>query len=180
RSTDGGATWSKPVVITDNTVTPVRDPDSGTPQRSGSDVGGGLPDIAVDPRNGTLYAVFEDNRFSGGVHNDIALTKSADGGRTWSTPTKANQSPAGVTAFTPMVDVLRDGTVGVTYDDWRNNTPDPATLPTDYFIVHSHDGTATWDAEARITPTSFDDATAPIARGRFLGDYQGLANDGSA
>jgi Neuraminidase (sialidase) len=180
RSTDGGATWSKPIVITDNTVTPVVDPDTGTPQRSGSDVGGGLPDIAVDPRNGALYAVFEDNRFSGGVHNDIALTKSTDGGRTWSTPIKANQSPAGVTAFTPMVDVLPDGTVGVTYYDWRNNTPDPATLPTDYFIVHSHDGAVTWDAEVRLSPSSFDDATAPFARGRFLGDYQGLANDGHA
>src|SRR5438045_391054 len=78
-STDGGATWSKPIVITDNTVTPVVDPDTGTPQRSGSDVGGGLPDIAVDPRNGTVYAVFEDNRSSGGVHNDIALTKPTDG-----------------------------------------------------------------------------------------------------
>jgi hypothetical protein len=42
------------------------------------------------------------------------------------------------------------------------------------------DGTATWDSEARITPTSFDDAFAPEARGRFLGDYEGLANDGTA
>ncbi|HYT09133.1 MAG TPA: sialidase family protein [Mycobacteriales bacterium] len=179
RSTDGGATWSQPIVITDNTVTPVLDPDTGTPQRSGSDVGGSIPDVAVDRRNGTMYEVFEDNRFSGGAHNDIALTKSTDGGTTWSAPVKVNQSPSGVTAFTPAVDVLPNGTVGVTYYDWRNNTPDPATLPTDYFIVHSHDGAATWAAEARIG-TTFDDATAPFARGRFLGDYEGLANNGSA
>jgi hypothetical protein len=180
RSTNGGATWSKPIVIAGNSVTPVVDPDTGFAQRTGSDIGGGLPDVAVDPRNGTLYVVFEDNRFSGGAHNDIALSKSTNGGLSWSTPIKANQSPAGVTAFTPVVDVLPDGTVGVTYYDWRNNTPDPSTLPTDHFIVHSHDGTATWDSEARITPTSFDDAFAPDARGRFLGDYEGLANDGAA
>src|SRR6266508_4013001 len=45
-------------------------------QRTGSDIGGGLPDVAVDPRNGTLYVVFEDNRFSGGAHNDIAKTSA--------------------------------------------------------------------------------------------------------
>jgi hypothetical protein len=182
RSTDGGQTWTKPIVITDNVVTPVADPDTGIRQRTGSDVGGGLPDVAVDPRNGTLYVVYEDNRFSGGAHNDIALSRSTNGGRSWSAPVKVNQSPAGVTAFTPMVDVLPNGTVGVTYYDWRNNTPDPATLPTDYFLVHSHDGGLSWGDEARLTPTSFDDATAPRvgARGRFLGDYEGLANDGTA
>jgi hypothetical protein len=180
RSTDGGATWSKPITITNNTVTRVRDPDTGTPLRSGSDIGGGLPDIAVDPRSGNLYAVYEDNRFSGGDHNDIALSTSTDGGRTWSDPIKVNQSPSGITAFTPSVDVLPNGTVAVTYYDWRNNTPDPATLPTDQFVVASHNGAASFDPEARVTPNSFDTATAPNARGFFLGDYEGLANNGSA
>ena len=180
RSTDGGATWSKPITITDNTVTRVRDPDTGTPLRTGSDIGGGLPDIAVDPRSGTLYVVFEDNRFSGGDHNDIALSKSTDGGRSWSSPIKVNQTPGGATAFTPAVDVLPNGTVAVTYYDWRNNTPDPATLPTDEFIVVSHNGAASFDPEARITPTSFNTANAPQARGFFLGDYEGLANNGTA
>ena len=62
-----------------------------------------------------------------------------------------------------MVDVLPDGTVAVTYYDIRNNTPAPG-LDTDYFVAVSHDGGATWQ-ESKITPTSFDDATAPIARG---------------
>jgi hypothetical protein len=180
RSTDGGATWSKPIVVSTNPVANDVDPDTGTPLRTGADIGGGLPDIAVDPTSGALYVVWEDSRFSGGDHNDIALSKSTDGGRSWSTPAMVNQTPNGVVAFTPMVDVLPDGTVGVTYYDIRNNTPDPATLPTDYFIVHSHDGGATWEDEARITPTSFDLSTAPIARGLFLGDYEGLAHTGSA
>jgi len=178
RSTDGGQTWSKPIVVSNNPVANDVDPDTGTPLRTGADIGGGLPDIAVDPATGALYLVWEDSRFNT-THNDIAFSRSTDGGLTWSTPLRVNQSPAGVTAFTPMVDVLANGTVGVTYYDMRNNTPDPANLPTDAFFVHSHNGGVTWAPEVRITPTSFDLDTAPFARGLFLGDYQGLANTGS-
>ena len=66
----------------------------------------------------------------------------------------------------------------MTYYDIRNNTPAP-WLDTDYFVVISHDGGATWQ-ESQITPGSFDDTTAPVARGYFLGDYQGLAHNGTA
>jgi BNR repeat-like domain len=177
RSTDGGKTWSKPIRISNNPVVNDVDPDTGFPLRTGADIGGGLPDIAVDPHSGALYVVWEDSRFSG-THNDIALSKSTDGGLTWSAPQKVNQTPSPVEAFTPMVDVLPDGTVAVTYYDIRNNTPAPG-LATDYFAAVSHDGGATW-TESQITPTSFDDTTAPVSRGYFLGDYQGLANDGTA
>jgi BNR repeat-like domain len=178
RSTDGGATWSKPIEITNNTVTRVVDPETGVPLRTGSDIGGGLPDIATDPRTGALYVVFEDNRFSGGAHNDIALSKSMDGGLTWSAPVKVNQTTGGATAFTPSVDVLPNGTVAVTYYDWRNNTP-AAGLPTDEFVAVSSNGGTTF-TEQRVTPTSFDVENAPVARGYFLGDYEGLANNGTA
>ena len=147
--------------------------------RTGADIGGGLPDIAVDPGSGALYVVWEDSRFSG-THNDIALSKSIDGGRTWSTPVKVNQTPNGALAFTPAVDVLPNGTVGVTYYDLRNNTSDPATLPDR--LLHRALARRRRDVggEARITPTSFDMDTAPFARGLFLGDYEGLANNGNA
>jgi hypothetical protein len=176
RSTDGGTTWSKPIRISNNPVADDVDPDTGFPLRTGADIGGGLPDIAVDPGSGALYVVWEDSRF-GGTHNDIVMSKSTDGGLSWSAPKKVNQSPPGVPAYTPMVDVLPDGTVAVTYYDIRNNTPAPG-LDTDYFVAVSSDGGGTWD-ESQITPTSFDYTTAPIARGYFLGDYQGLANNGS-
>jgi hypothetical protein len=45
-------------------------------------------------------------------------------------------------------------------------------------VVHSHDGGATW-SESRITPASFDEETAPVSRGYFIGDYEGLAQNGS-
>jgi Neuraminidase (sialidase) len=150
----------------------VRDPDTGANVRAGE----GLPDIAVDPNDGTLYAVWDDGRFSGGAHEDIALSKSTDGGLTWSPPVKVNQTPVPVHAFTSSVEVAADGTVGVTYYDFRSNTPAPG-LPTDYWLAHSHDGGATWTENHIAGP--FDIETAPVARGYFLGDYEGLAHIGN-
>jgi hypothetical protein len=160
-------------ISTDGSVA-VRDPDTGAFVRSGA----GLPDIAVAP-NGTLYAVWSDGRFSGFTHDDVALSRSTDGGLHWSTPIKANASPAGVAAFTPSVDVASDGTVAVTYYDFRNNTADTSTLPTDAFAVFSHDGGSTFGNEVRLTPTSFDLDLAPRAGGLFLGDYVGLSHVGA-
>ena len=178
RSTDGGNRWSQPVIISDNPVARDVDPDNGVPLRTGADIGGSIPDVAVDPGSGKLYVVWEDSRFSGGVHNDIAMSTSTDDGKNWSTPVRVNQTPTGVMAFTPAVDVLPNGTVGVAYYDIRNNTPTPG-LSNDYFIATSADGGGSW-SETRLTPVSFDDTLAPIARGYFLGDYQGLANDGTS
>jgi hypothetical protein len=130
-----------------------------------------------------------DLRFDGGVslvdHDNSAFTMSTDGGRTWSPAIKVNQTPTNEPnydqqAFTPSVDVADDGTVMVTYYDFRNNTPDPAALDTDYFAVECHancSNPASWAGnETRITRTSFNIRLAPYARGYFLGDYVGLAN----
>ncbi len=173
RSTDKGLTWSNVIDISTDQSVAVRDPDTGAAVRAGA----GLPDVAVDRTTGTLYVVWNDSRFSGGLRDDVALSKSTDGGRTWSTPIKVNQTPVPVAAFTPSVEVAADGTVGVSYYDFRNNTPAPGAL-TDAFLAHSHNGGATW-TENRLTPTSFDIEQAPVARGYFLGDYEGLTSAGS-
>jgi hypothetical protein len=177
RSTDGGALWSPPTPVANNVTVNDLDPNNGVPLRTGADVGGGIPSIAADPHSGKLYMVFEDSRF-GVTHNDIAMSTSSNEGKTWSPVVKVNQTPKPVLAFTPAVNVLPDGTVGVSYYDIRNDTGSSCCLLTDDFIAVSHDSGSTW-SEARITPTSFDDTLAPISRGYFLGDYQGLANDGT-
>jgi hypothetical protein len=86
----------------------VRDPDTGAAIRTGA----GLPDVAVDANSGTIYVVWNDSCFSGGARDDVAFSKSTDGGLTWSMPIKVNQTPSGVAAFTPSVEVAADGTVG--------------------------------------------------------------------
>jgi hypothetical protein len=171
-SDDHGASWSEPVSI--GKVIPgfVADPDDGTALRTG-DI---IPEVAAGP-DGTLYVVWQEQTLaeSGSA---IALTSSADGGRTWSAPRRINTHPD-AQAFTASIEVLADGTIGVTHYDLRFNTPDPATLPTDLWFLHSHDGGLTW-SEARVTPTSFDHKRAPFARGLFLGDYAGLAVQGGS
>jgi hypothetical protein len=135
--------------------------------------------------------VWQDSRFSGGQFDSIAFSQSLDGGLTWSTPIKVNltpgDQPAGdQQAFTASVHVTAEGTIGVTYYDFRNNTP-AATLETDYFLVHCHPTSPTacadaanWDDEVQLTDTSFDMRQAPFAAGFFTGDYEGLSNVGNA
>ena len=109
----------------------VTDPETGDAVRTG-DI---IPDVAVGP-NGDLYAVWQDARVNGGGADGVALSRSTDGGLTWSPRIKVNQTPTNIPignqqAFTPSVDVAADGTVAVTYYDFRNNTG-AAPLLTDY------------------------------------------------
>lgn len=170
RSTDKGQTWSQPVKIADDMSIGTKDPETGAAVRDGAGIGS----IAVG-KNGQLYAVWADSRFSGGVRDGIALSSSQDGGLTWLAPKQINRAP-NAPAFTPTVHVRYDGVVGVTYYDFRSNTTDPATLPTEHWLTRSSDGGKTW-RESRVGK-QFDLATAPVARGLFLGDYQGLTSIG--
>jgi hypothetical protein len=188
RSTDHGANWTqKEVTISDFQRGIVRDPDDQAAHRTG-DINA---EAAVDPNTGAIYVVWQDRRF--GPASSIAFSRSTDGGLTWSAPIKVNATPTNTLlpgneqAFTPMVSVRNDSTVAVSYYDFRNNTADGGvTTPTDAFIIHCHAATedctnpASWDEEIKTTDTSFDSRQAPVARGFFLGDYEGLGTDGTS
>jgi len=171
RSLDKGLTWSVPIGVAAAQAIGARDPEAGTPVRDGAHLGA----IAAGA-HGELVVVWQDARFGGGTRDGIAFSRSQDGGLTWSTPARINRD-ATVQAFTPSVAIRADGTIAVTYYDFRSNTGDAATLPTDYWITRSADG-VTW-RESRVAGP-FDLATAPNALGLFLGDYQSLVAIGSA
>jgi hypothetical protein len=185
RSSDHGSTWSGPIEVAPERAVRVSDPDTGHSVRAG----GGLPDIAVDlnrasPGYGNLYAAWGDSfgsdKTKGKPHSTIVFTQSKDGGVTWSPLVRIDKSGDGQ-AFTPSVDVASDGTVGVTYYDFRNNTA-AAGLPTDQWFVHCHPTSdctnpANW-AENHVYG-SFDIENAPTATGYFLGDYEGLTSIGT-
>jgi hypothetical protein len=185
RSTDKGVTWSR----YSTKIAPSReriafDPDTGRNIRAE----GGLPEVAVDQASGALYIVWQDASFSG--VDEIAFSMSTDNGQTWSMPIKVNQTPRSATAanqqaFVDGVHVTPDGTVAVTYYDFRNNDASPG-VPTDYWIVHCHSDCTSpksWTGnENRLTASSFDIEQAPAARGPFgyfLGEYEGLTNIGN-
>lgn len=169
RSTDMGATWSAPVVVAQVQARGATDPETGAPIRDAANLG----TIAAG-RDGRIAIVWQDSRFSGGQRDGIAYSQSSDGGLTWSTPARLNQAPA-VQAFLPNVHVRGDGTIGVTYYDLRGNTPEPSILA-DVWLVQSADG-VTWTETHVAGPTDY--ATAPVARGYFLGDYTGLTSSGT-
>lgn len=176
RSTDKGVTWSNPIIIDHLRTVGVTDPDTGQAVRTG-DI---IPDIAVDLNNGTLYVVWQDSRFSGGAHDDIAFSQSTDSGLTWSPAVKINQTTNNAAAFTASVHVAADGTVGVSHYDFRNNTPAPG-VPTDTWFLHCHGSCtnpANWSENHVSGP--FDMETAPVSRGFFLGDYEGLSSVGNS
>ena len=185
RSTDKGVTWDRnSLKIAPSRERVAFDPDTGRNIRAE----GGLPEIAIDRASGALYLVWQDASFSG--VDEIAFSMSTDNGKTWSMPIKVNQTPRSSTAadqqaFVPNVHVSADGTVAVTYYDFRNNDA-TAGVPTDYWIVHCHatcTDPASWVGnESRLTTQSFDIEQAPAARGPFgyfLGEYEGLTNIGN-
>ena len=170
RSTDHGLTWSAPVQVAALTPLGARDPQNGKPVRDGSD----LAQMAVAP-DGSLAAVWQDGRFSG-THDAIAISRSTDGGRTWSPPLLVN-ADASVTAFTPQVAVRADGTLGVTYFTLRPERPSAQALPADRRLAVSVDAEHWTETAASAV---FDLATAPSVGGAyFLGDYMGLEGAGT-
>jgi hypothetical protein len=195
RSSDHGQTWSASgsVLMT----TPLYDPKSSftlvvDPHTGQHEWTGGGAAFTVDPRNGRLYATWEDGRFSNSLINEIAFSMSADGGFTWSAPIRVNQTPSNLPlanrqAFLPTIAVAANGTIGVTYYDFRFNSANPG-LPTDRWLVQCHPSSAStasdtscWGSEIRLTDTSFNmEAVSSIAfNGRpFLGDYFEVAAAG--
>jgi hypothetical protein len=193
-STDKGATWKpsgqanrvqkiQSLALFPPDFNGVDTPDTNEPVRTG-DI---LFDVAVDPRSGTstIYAVWQDARFSGFQIDQIALSASLNGGRTWSAPIKINQTPTTPTlrrqqAFTPSVEVTGSGKVVVTYYDFRND--DGTGEFADYFglsCTANCQSAFAWVPanEIRLTQRSFEIRNAPFARGYFTGDYEGLATN---
>jgi len=171
RSIDKGVTWSAPTQIAQLLAVGTRIPSQTSLSVRAGEI---LGTFAANPSDGSLYAVWQDSRFTGGTHDAIVLARSTDGGRTWSAPVRVSADPA-VAAFTPTLAVLPSGLVGVTYYDFRQ-AGTPTYRPTDLWLAVSRDGAA-W-RETQLAG-NFDLLDAPNANGLFVGDYQGLTGDGS-
>ncbi len=188
RSADQGEHWSPPATVADLDSVGTRDPDRRDPGRdalvnTGSSI---ITSAAVDRHTGRVYIVWQDARFNAGAGDAIALSTSADGGRTWTRPVKVNATPTTVPAgdqqaFAPTVDVASDGTVAVSYYDLRHNDPAPPLL-TDRWLVRCRPAALTSCTENRLTDRSFDTRLATNIDvgppGFFLGSNQALTHTG--
>jgi len=171
RSTDGGATWGPPIALAPLPATwTIPNPDGAGPGIRNA----ALPLLAVGRDGTTIDAVIASAAADGTQH--VAFTQSGDKGMTWSAPVVIDHAPAGTSAFTPMIAVDRDGRIGVTYYDTRNNTPDPATVLADQWLVtcSAHCTQPGAWTESHVAG-SFDVLRAPATGlGLMLGDYTGL------
>jgi hypothetical protein len=185
KSTDGGATWSDPHVVaaleavgvTDTANVDPSDPTQPATLRAADDI----PEVAINPANGQLYAVWQDSRFNGFANDEVVISTSSDGGDNWSTPSRVNLH-TGLAAFTPTVAVNSAGVVGVTYYQWPS-APTAGNEPANLYIRHSLTPGSSTTAPTFDTPTQLDGPfnmlAAPWAGGYFLGDYEGLVASGT-
>jgi hypothetical protein len=178
RSTDHGATWSGPIFI-DGLIPaggvqthPVFDPTTGAAIRAL-----GTFFIAADPRpeRRRVYAAYLDNR--GGVAH-VSVSRSTNGGQTWSAPVRINHVPT-AQAFPQWLAVNSAGVVSVLYDDLRNDTSDPAVLQANAFLASCNPASADCSTPAGWTEVgvggTFDLSTAPnTSLGYALGDAQSI------
>lgn len=175
-STDGGVTFGADIHVAD--VHPFGR------LRALARHGGNLPSLAVDrsagPTRGNLYVVWADRR-SGDV--DILLSRSTDGGMSWSEPIRVNDDAPGngKDQFMPFVTV--DQTTGdlvIGYYDRRDSVEN---FLVDYRVTWSSDGGETFAPSIKLTDQPFDPSAAfRFIRAAnftcmvpFMGDYASLA-----
>lgn len=149
RSTSGGASWGKDVAA------------ATTHTGFGVDIGcvggrsqGPAHALKVGP-SGALYLVYADSVTGRGF--DILLTKSTNGGASWSAPIRLNDDTGSADQLHPTLSVESNGTGGdkvtVTFYDRRD---DPANCLAHVYATESTDSGATWAANVRQTSAQSD------------------------
>jgi hypothetical protein len=174
-STDGGDTWSQPSkAFVDRTVGYRQFDIYGTFVRTAVEG----QDFAIDPSSGALYAVWQDGRFGDGRFDEVAFSRSTDGGASWSAPVRVNTGTHRP-AVLPSVAVNDAGTVAITYYTLQVASESrPAAIEARCFLSVSGDAGRTFATTPLTGPT--DISTAPVSlttnglHGQFLGDYMGL------
>ncbi len=132
KSTDGGATWSADIKISDQT----------------SDADACPPSLAVDV-SGNLFVVWNDNRNSGNW--DVYFSKSMDGGANWSPSVRINDVAGTNRHGSQRVIVDNSGYLYAVWDDGRDEPYDPYNdHPHNIYSSTSVDGGVTWSGNVRV------------------------------
>lgn len=169
KSTDGGNTWSTPVIAATVTLAP----DTcgayyGCLPNTGERVSN-IPVIAIDNSSGTnagtLYLAF----YNYTTFMNVEVAKSTDGGTTWSAPVKVVPPSVTHDQFFPWINVSPTGLVGVTFLDRRD---DPANINYEAFLATSKNGTAFRDKKLS---SAVSNPNNDGFSGAFMGDYTGNA-----
>jgi hypothetical protein len=170
RSTDRGEHWSQPVEIATWPSLEPKDPDRPDDLQGEYLDANPLPTMTVD-RWGNAYLAWA--RIGSDGHPPVVeLSRSADGGRTWSKARAVVDT--GKQAFLPTMAAAPDGTLGMTWYDTRADVRGDGKFTADYRFALSRDGGTTWRGQRLAGPFDSEQA-APRLGHPFLGDYFGLA-----
>ncbi|MCU0223412.1 MAG: glycoside hydrolase [Acidobacteria bacterium] len=163
KSTSGGASWSGWQTV--SSVTGIGD-DTWFRRNS-------FPTAAIDTSrtatDGFVYVAWADSR-NGDA--DILLSRSTDGGTTWSPPLRVNDDPVGNgrDQFFPWMAVDGEGKVHLMWHDRREDAADDLFH---VFVATSRDGGVTFDRNVKVT-----DVASRSSLTNFLGDYSAIAAGG--
>jgi hypothetical protein len=168
RSSDGGGTWSAPVIAARYRRGPVRDPE-GTEVKASAE----QYSLTIDPR-GIAYLAAHDEGDS--PHSHIIVMRSADGGASWHRLTDADTaSPVQGPKLQPIIAAGPDA-LGILYYDFRDDTrPGDGRAEFSWWFDHSEDGGRSWHEQRVTGPSDLHSAPGtPQEFGHFIGDYFGL------
>ncbi|MBZ5572399.1 MAG: glycoside hydrolase [Acidobacteriia bacterium] len=167
KSSDGGNTWTTPVVMTVVTLNHENLPNANV----GVD---NYPAIAVDnsdgPHAGNLYVSMYSWT---GTQLRVGVVRSTDGGKTWSKPVPVAPPSETHDQFFPWISVSSTGLVGVSWLDRRN---DPANIDYQAFAGISRDGGRSFGQNVQLT-TAFSNPNLSGENG--IGDRTGNTWAGS-
>jgi hypothetical protein len=109
------------------------------------------PSLAVAP-DGRIYAAFHDRRLA---DPDVYVWSLSPGGRSWSGPTRVNDTPRrdGTWQYMPKVSVAPDGRLDVLYYDRR---ADRKNVMNQVSLQSSSDHGETFSPAVRLTSRAFD------------------------
>jgi len=166
-STDGGASWSRTVLISD-----VRSHRVAGGLRSGP-----LPSAEVDGA-GRVYVAWQDCRFRVACSsNDIVLSSSSDGVN-WSPVSRVPIDPvnSGADHFIPGLGVDSStsgaaGHIGLTYYFYPIATCTTATCQLDVGFISSTNAGSTWSGATQLTGPMTLTWLAATNGGLMVGDY---------
>ena len=135
-----------------------------------------IPQMSSD-FNG-VYIVFDDVREG---NASVFFERSTDGGSTWTTPMRINDTPNGQHFFPTISASL--GTITIAWYDSRLNTG-PTMTTLDVYLSESTDDGVSFLPNMRVTGNSFNPNTArrtdaPNPISYFMGDYIGISSTGT-
>jgi len=187
KSTDGGVTFNALPGGNDHVVrtfTAIGNPDGGAGGVRPLARVNSFPAIAASATNADLlYAVWTENP-AGTDDSDIMLSRSTNGGDTWSAPIRVNDdvNPSGefFSQFFPGIAVDPvDGEVDVVWFSDQNdaNRTDGTRLVDFYFASSTNNGVG-FGPSIRLSTASSNTAADFPAGSSFFGDYSGVAARG--